>query len=175
MKIRLLIIGVMFSIANLAFAQDKIVKQSGDTLYCKVTDVLEKSIKYKYPNEDLTSTIYQSQISQIIFSSGRTQSFSEKITVNSEADWEKVILTNIPEEVAGLVRKGEVNGKATGAWGAASNAKKVYMKAEEKLKKEAARLGAHIIFTKDLIVKDGDMMTGQWAKSMLGGIAYGYK
>lgn len=174
MKLILITISLLI-ISISTFAQDKIIKHTGDTIVCKVTEVLENSIKYKFPDEDLVTSIYNSQVDKIFFSSGRTQKFSDKIIIRGESDWEKVIITNIPEEVSGLVRKGEVSGKATGAWGAASSAKKVYANAVEKMKKEAAKKGAHIIYSKDQIVKDGDIMTGQWAKSMLNGVAYGYK
>ncbi|WP_144603825.1 hypothetical protein [Algoriphagus algorifonticola] len=174
MKLISILLGVLFS-TTATFAQDKIVKHTGDIISCKVTEILENSIKYKYEGEELITSISFSQVDKILFSSGRIQKISEKIVIIGEEDWEKVSITNIPEEVLGLVKKGEVSGKATGAWGAASNAEKVYAKALEKLKREAAKKGAHLIFTKDLIVKDGDIMTGQWAKSMVNGVAYGYQ
>lgn len=171
----IIIITYLLFISISTIAQDKIIKHTGETIECKVTEVLENTIKYKFQGEDLITSIYYSQVDQIIFSSGRTQKIGDKIIINSESDWEKVIITSIPQEVSGLVRKGEVSGKATGAWGAASSAKKVYANAVEKMKKEAAKNGAHIIYIKDQIVKDGDLMSGQWAKSMLNGVAYGYK
>lgn len=171
-----LFIVFFFSIMSLmTVAQDLIIKHSGDTLNCKVKEVLENNLKYKFQGEDVIMTIYLSQVEKVIFSSGRVQNFTDKIIVNGKKDWPKVIVTNISEEVSGLVRKGEVIGKATGNWGAASSAKSVYNNALEKMKKEAAEKGAHIIYMKDLIVKDGDIMTGQWAKSMLRGACYGYK
>ncbi|TZF85817.1 hypothetical protein FW774_01730 (plasmid) [Pedobacter sp. BS3] len=157
------------------FAQDKIITHVGDTINCKVIEVLDNSIKYRYPDEDIVSSINKTQVEKINFASGRSQQITEKIVVNGEEDWQKVIITNVADDVKGLKRKGEVYGKALGGWGAASNAKKVYMKAEERLKKEAAKLGAHIIYAKDLVVKNGEITSGQWARSMLSGVAYGYK
>lgn len=172
---KLTLVAIALFTSNVLFAQDKIITHNSDTIICKIVDVLENNIKYKFPNEDFTNVINNAQVEKVEFSSGRIQIISEKIVINGENDWEKVLVTNVLDEIKGLKRKGEVYGKSTGAWGAASNAKKVYKKAEEKLKKEAAKMGAHIIYMKDLIVKDGDLSTGQWAKSMLSGVAYGYK
>ena len=154
---------------------DKVYLHTGDIWKVSVIELTDTGVKYKFQGEDLVNNISKLLVERIEFSSGRTQKITDKVVIEGEADWEKVQITNIAEEIKGLTRKGEVHSKSTGAWGAASNAKKVYMKAEEKLKKEAAKLGAHSIYMKDLVVKDGDMMSGQWAKSMLSGVAYGYK
>lgn len=169
---------VLMTLLLTSYAQkqsDKIYFHNGDIMDATIMEVAQSTIVFKYFQEEVVNSMNKLLISKIVFSSGREQKISDFVEIKGEEDWEKVTLTDIQDEIKGLVKKGEVSGKATGAWGAASNATKVYAKAIEKLKRQAAIQGAFIIYSKDLIVKDGDIISGQWAKSVLKGITYGYK
>ena len=91
-------------LAPKAFTQevDKIVKVKGDTLSVIVQAVSESSVTYLYPNEKATNTISKQMIREIIYSSGRRESFTNVVSVKSEKDWKKVIITTNPSDVMGL-------------------------------------------------------------------------
>ncbi|GAB3961928.1 hypothetical protein GCM10028805_61710 [Spirosoma harenae] len=159
-----------------AFAQDMIVKLSGQELSAKVTEVGENEIKFKYPNEDLTNTVSKNLVKEIRFASGRTQPISTRVEILMEEDWPKVQITTLENEVAGLAKIGEVRAKANGAT-VFSNAAKVDERATEKLKREAARLGAHIVLIQSKNVRGADYnyFGSTTARSVLTGVAYGYE
>ena len=60
--------------------EDVILKINGDSLRVNIISVDEK-ISFNYPNEKIISSLSKNCISKIIFSSGRTENFSEKIIV----------------------------------------------------------------------------------------------
>jgi hypothetical protein len=120
---------------------DTILKLSNESIICNVTNVSELEITYSYVGETMTNTISKKQVKEIRFGSGRVQKISEVVKINGEEDWEKVQLTTIQSDVLGLTKKGEVKGKSMGT--AMANMSKVKTRAEEQLKKEAAKLGAH--------------------------------
>ena len=69
-----------------------------------------------------------------------TISFSQEIKT---IKWEEVILTTNPNDLAGYTRIDEIDAKASKVFGAQ---KKLRAKASESLKKEAAKLGAELVF-----------------------------
>lgn len=159
----------------MTFAQqpnnDIIVKHTGENLNVKIISVDEK-ITFTYPNENVTQTIAKSCVQEIKFSSGRVQQCSEKVVVNGEEDWEKVIITTNPDDVNGLVRKGEVRSSSSNSWNFKSK-EGVDKKATMKIKKEAAALKGHIILLQDQVKKNETILSG--ASSDKYGVAYGYK
>ena len=98
---------------------------------------------------------------------------AEKIVITSEADWAKVLITTAESDVAGLVRKGEVRAKASGMT-TMSNQANIDARATEKLKREAARLGAHIILVQNQTTQRG-IYGLTTPGSLKQGIAYCYK
>lgn len=159
-----------------AFAQDTIVKLNRQQVNAKVMEVTETEIKFKYPTEDLVNSVSKNQVQEIRFASGRTQPISSKVEILTEEDWPKVQVTTLEGDVAGLVKLGEVRAKANGAT-AFSNAAKVDERATEKLKREAARLGAHIVLIQSKTVRGSDYshFGSTAARSVQTGIAYGYE
>ena len=157
---------------------DKVYLHNGTTLEVSVKGISGGTITYSYPGESLTQEISEKQVEKIQFASGRVQQVSEKIIVKDEDDWEKVMITNLESDVAGLVRKGEVKGSKTGS--AMSNTAKIQAKAEKEMKEQAAEMGAHVILIKNYQIKDGGGMNGMTgfggnAKASVSGIAYGYE
>ena len=151
---------------------------NGEELNVNVKQITENAITYSYPGESMTQDISKNLVEKIVFGSGRVQEISEKIIINDEDDWKKVIITSLESDIKGLVRKGEVKGSKTGS--ALSNTAKIQAKAEQEMKEEAAKLGAHVIFIKDYNVQHGGGMNaatgfGRNAKAALSGIAYGYE
>jgi hypothetical protein len=150
---------------------DKIIKINNDTLEVTVTGVLERMITYSYPNETVTIIVNKQIVKQIIYRSGRIEDI-EPIIINGEADFEKVIVTRSSQEVLGLEKKGEVEGKATKINGRANTLNSI---ATDNLKKEAAKNGAFIV-----LIKSNDVYTAPGPPFTtvntvrLTGVAYGY-
>jgi hypothetical protein len=145
---------------------DKIIKINGDTLNVAVTNVSESSVTFAYPNETATSSINRKVVQQIIYKSGRVESISEPMIIRGEADFENVIITKDPNEVLGLIKKGDVEGKAFKYFG---NESKLRVTATDKLKKEAANKGAFII-----LIQSDNFSMSPINNVTLTGIAYGY-
>jgi hypothetical protein len=145
---------------------DTIVKLNGERIIVTILNINENTVTYSYPGESMTNTISKNLIAEIDFSSGRKEKFSEKVVINGEKDWEKVILTTLSSDVEGLVKKGDLsfNTKDLGVY---TPAKKANEKLQTQMKQEAAKLGAHIV----LITP----MTSNGVRYTLNGVAFGYK
>lgn len=153
---------------------DKIFKHSGETVEGKVIRLEEYTVVFVYEGEDAENTIGKYAIEKIVYGkSGRVEDVTEKISVNGENDWEKVVILEEKSYIAGLRKVDEVRGKTglinmqTGNTGD--------KKAEKKLKMDAAKLGcAFILLTADktTVGKNSNMLGG--SQAIKKGIAYNY-
>lgn len=123
---------------------DKIYKHNGEVVEGKVIKLEEFTIVFKYDGEDAENTLSKYAIEKIIYGkSNRVEQITDKIVVNSENDWEKVVILEDIAYSAGLKKGEEVRGKTglinyhTGNTGD--------KKAEMKLKKAAAAAGCPFI------------------------------
>lgn len=151
-----------------SFAQDKMYKHTGEKLDVKILKVGEFTITYSYPNEVAEQTIAKYAVGKIEYGSGRKEEITEKIVVSSKDDWEKVVILEDVAATVGLKRQGEIKGKTAGmlSYRTAGNADK---KSMERLKKEAAELGAPFV----LLTSEKD---SRWStQSIKKGFAYSYK
>lgn len=155
---------------------DKIQLHNGKSISGKVIRVAEHTVVYTYEGEDAEQTLGKFAVANIVYGkSGREQEISPKVEVNGEADWEKVLIIENLEEVAGLKRVAEIKGKTSFInYRTASGSDR---KSLEKLKKEAAaNKCSFILLTSD---KDIDRKSaggggfGQ-VQSIKKGIAYSY-
>src|ERR1044072_5410477 len=147
-----LILLIVLFISVIAFGQnDKMFKHSGEKIEVKITKVGEFTISYTYPNETAEQTISKYAVGKIEYASGRKEEISEKIVITSKEDWEKVIIVEDVAATVGLKRQGEIKGKTSGllSYRTSGNADK---KSMERLKKEAAELGAQFV----LLTSDKD-------------------
>lgn len=110
----------------------------------KVLRVEEYTIVFVYDGEEAENTIGKYAIEKVVYGkSGRTEDVTEKIVVNGEDDWEKVVILEDKSYIAGLKKGEEVRGKTglinyhTGNTGD--------KKAEKKLKMAAAKEGCPFI------------------------------
>lgn len=82
-----------------AYAQDKVVKASGDTIDVKVTKIDDTSIFYKFDGEDLEYQIAKDNVSEITFQSGRKETYSSTIATktqsNIEEKAEETVINNV--------------------------------------------------------------------------------
>lgn len=159
------------------FAQvDVITKHSGEIVNGKVIRVDEYVVVYKYDGEDAENSIGKYAIEKIVYGkSGRVQEVTEKIVVNGENDWNKVIILEDKSYIAGLKKVGEIKGKTafinmhTGNTGDS--------KADKKLKMEAAKLGCPFVFMtadKDINESGANGVSFGAVQAIRKGIAYKY-
>jgi hypothetical protein len=145
-----------------SFAQSK-----NDVIYLpngpkevRVAEVGFNVIKYSYPDENAIYSISKHQVTKIEYASGREEIFASPFhPVKGLDDAEKVYITYVPEDVAGLDPKGELFSKATGVT-ALSSINNVKNRALEKLKSEASMLGANVILVGD-IYQRGNQFGGE--------------
>lgn len=128
------------------FAQvDVITKHSGETVSGKVVRLDEYIVVFKYDGEDAENSISKYAIEKIVYGkSGRVQDVTEKIVVNGEDDWNKVIILEDKAYIAGLKKVGELKGKT--GFISLHTGNSADNKADKKLKIEAAKAGCPFVF-----------------------------
>ena len=116
---------------------DQIFKHSGEIIEGNVLRITEFGIVFKYAGEDTENTISKYAVGKIIYGkSQRVEEISEKIIVNSAKDWEKVIIIEDRNLIAGLKKGSEIRGKTSFVnFHTANTGDK---KAMQKMKEEAA-------------------------------------
>lgn len=141
---KFLFLAVLLMTAVVSAQVDKIYKHSGETVEGKVLRVEEYTIVFVYDGEEAENTIGKYAIEKIVYGkSGRVEEVTEKIIINGEDDWEKVVILEDKSYIAGLKKGEEVRGKTglinyhTGNTGD--------KKAEKKLKMAAAKEGCPFI------------------------------
>ncbi len=146
MKLIVLLAAVLCCSPSFSQKRDTIYTYN-KTIVCKIKEIADENVKYSYPEEDILISINKNRIKQISYSSGRKEVFAE-ITGYKEVmgwqDWEKVMTTNVDDEVDGLFKLGDVSSKVK-AGTALSNLNKIKNKALRKIKIRAAMLGANVI------------------------------
>ena len=150
---------------------DMILLHTGERLAVHISNVSERTVTFKYPEENIQYTKSKNSIDQIVFASGRKTEGSEKVKISGEQDWYKVIITNNPDDIEGLSKKGELYVKST-ATTVFSGAQKIDEKATKKIKQKAAELGAHIVYVH---TQTNDRGIRRVNRSIKSGIAYGYQ
>lgn len=157
---------LLLAVTFLGFAAnaqvDKIYKHNGEVVDGKVVKLEEYTVIFKYDGEDAENTIGKYAIEKIVYGkTGRVEEVTEKIVINGEADWEKVVILEDKAYIAGLKKVDEVRGKTglinyhTGNTGD--------KKAEKKLKIEAAKMGC------PFILQTADKSTVGASSNSLGG------
>lgn len=167
-KILLSALGCLLAVS--AYSQDKLYTHKGDTLNVYVKEVNESSIRFTYPNEQSINTLSKNATEKIEYESGRVQQITEKIIINDYKDWEKVVITNLESDVQGLTKGEEMKAKAKGTTFTSQG--RVEARAFDKLKKEAASKGYHILLILTTTGKSGSPYSS--ASSSIRAIGYKY-
>lgn len=170
-------VALMLSSAFNVHAQaDSIYLHSGQVIGGKVLKVAEKTLTFSYMEEDAQQTLGKYAVRKVVFGkSGRVQELSDKITVRGKEDWEKVVIIENTDEVAGLNRRTELSGKTKQInYRTGEGSDKTAMK---KLKINAAENGCPFVFLttdKDIDRKGWD--GGSWGQiqSIKKGIGFTY-
>ncbi|MEG0915621.1 MAG: hypothetical protein RSF68_01260 [Myroides sp.] len=167
-KLLLSTLGCLLAVS--AYSQDKLYTHKGDTLTVHIKELNENHIKFNYPNEESTNTLSKNVIEKIEYESGRIEQITNKIIINGLNDWEKVVVTNLESDVLGLTKIGDFKAKAKGS--TMTSQGKVEARAFNKLKKEAAAEGCHILLILTTTGKSGSPYSS--ASSSLTAVGYKY-
>lgn len=130
-----------------SFAQSKndILYLAEGTKEVQVKEIGPNTIKYSYPSESIVYTISKHQVAKISYASGREEIFDSPIKkVKGLDNAPQVYVTYNNDEVIGLEPIGQLFSKATGVT-ALSSVNNVKNRALDKLKAEAAMIGANVI------------------------------
>ena len=174
MKKIILLFAVVLSTAFANAQVDVITKHNGETVNGKVIRLEEYTVVFKYDGEDAENSLGKYAIEKIVYGkSGRVEEVSEKIVVNGEADWEKVVILEEKSYITGLKKAGEVRGKTglinfqTGNTGD--------KKAQKKLKMDAAKLGCpFVLMTSDKTTVGANSNALGGTQAIKTGVAYKY-
>jgi sRNA-binding regulator protein Hfq len=160
---------------NFAHAQvDVITKHNGEIVNGKVVKLEEYTVVFKYDGEDAENTMSKYAIERIVYGkSGRVEIITDKITINSDKDWEKVIILEDKAFITGLKKVDEVRGKTglinfqTGNTGD--------KKADKKLKMDAAAMGCpFVLLTADKVTVGANSNQLGGSQVIKKGVAYKY-
>ena len=159
MKKNILLLTLVFGF-NLASAQvDVIKKQIGETLRGKIVSVDDNVIVFTYEGQNIEYTIAKNAVEKITFgTTGQIIQTSNKINLNGQADWQKVVIVESLNLTTGLEVGVQLGTSADLANYQSSNGNSAVNK---RLKMQAATLGYPFI----LIITDAASNR----------IAYGYK
>ena len=112
MKKFVLLVAVLFGLNSAIAQNDVITKHSGETVAGKVIRLDEYTITFRYDGEEADNTIGKYAVEKIVYGkTKRVENITEKIVINGEADWEKVVILEDKAYISGLKKVGEVRGK----------------------------------------------------------------
>lgn len=173
---------IIFSITPL-FGQDEtepkkdtIIKASGEKIVCVIKTLENDKVQYITGGRFLTTT-YTQRLSRINFSDGSHQFFQPILNI-TENDWQSVKIVSDRARVKNLVEKGIVNAERQGS--VFSKQQKMQSEALDQIKKEAAKLGSHIVLivdatnTSGTLEMQGENIIGIRTGAKLTAIAYGF-
>lgn len=168
----------IFSLSTFSIAQSKndVIYLSEGPKEVQVLEVGFNTIKYSFPNEKTVYSISKHQVNKIEFASGREEIFESPFkTVNGLDDFENVYISYNPDDVVGLDPKGELFSKAIGVT-TLSSINNVKNRAMDKLKAEAAMLGANVVFIGNVFQRGneygGENQAGNSTQTTFSGTAY---
>ena len=130
---------LLLFIQQVCFANsDTLLLHSGEKIIGEVISINHYTVSFHYQKEKAEQQLSKFAIESLHFSSGRKKAMTEKINIQGEDDWEKVIILEDKEQRTGLNRISDI--------GAHTNFLNLHTansgnnKVLEKLKREAAKL-----------------------------------
>lgn len=170
---------VFFLIFTISFcySQTDTIFLNNKKIACTVKEITPDAVKYT-DSGGIINSVYKNAVQKIIFKGGRVQIFAEATSfkgINGVMDYDKVAITSVEREIAGLYKLGEVSSKAKGTT-KFSNEERVKQRAYRKFKIEAAMLGANVIYVSNQRTEGNKFGTyhdgGIPAETNLTGVAY---
>jgi hypothetical protein len=178
-----LLVGLLVIFVKPLFAQDEsepkkdtIIKATGEKIVCVIKTLENDKVQYITGGRFLTTT-YTQRLSRINFSDGSHQ-FYQPILNITENDWQSVKIVSDRSRVKNLVEKGIVNAERQGS--VFSKQQKMQSEALDQIKKEAAKLGSHIVLivdasnTSGTLEMQGENIVGIRTGAKITAIAYGF-
>jgi hypothetical protein len=111
-KKNLILVILIFGALSIYAQSDVVTRHNGEVIKGNVIRTNEYTIVYSYENETAENTISKYAVEKIVYGkSGRVEKVTDKIIVNGESDWEKVIILEEKAYIAGLIKVEEIRGK----------------------------------------------------------------
>ena len=171
---KLILLLLILCMTSIYAQEDQIFKHNGEVIEGEVIKNDGEVIVFKYKGESVENTLASVAVEKVIFgSSGRIQNISDKINIDSDKGWEKVMVFYVSELIRGLTRKGDIKGKTGMINYHTTNTGD--RKAEKKLKIEAAKIKAPFVLMvdeKNSVGGSSNMFGGSQAVKK--GVAYSY-
>ena len=123
---------------------DIIYKLNGDSLVATLINISDYNVTFSCPEEHVTYTLTRNIIKEILHANGRKEKINEMVVIDTEEDWRKVKITTIPTDVTGLKYKGDILESAINQ-----------DRLDEKIKRYAANMKAHIVFLESKSMSNG--------------------
>ncbi|QBZ97551.1 hypothetical protein [Flavobacterium sangjuense] len=144
MKKIILLFTLVFGL-NIASAQvDVIKKQIGETLKGRIISVDDNVIVFTYEGQNVPYTIAKNAVEKITYGrTGQVVQTSNKIAINDQADWEKVVILDNLDKTLGLEVGQHIGSSADLA--NYQSGSRGSLAVERRLKTEAARLGYQFV------------------------------
>ncbi len=165
---------------------DKILTYNHQVYVVKIQNITPSHILFLYPYNPELHSISRTEVSQIHYGKGKIDIFlpladkigfdrqivdTARIIVRNRREWEKVTITEKPEDIAGMVNKGTISAYFEADF---VNAGNDYLEknASIVLKKKAANMNAPVVL---LINKNFHKAYGDLPSLELEGIIYNYE
>jgi hypothetical protein len=95
---------------------DKIIKRNGDSIICKITSKNLFEVNYLKPGDKKEIKLSTANIKEIYFASGKYELIDNNpekkkkdwTVAPTEKEWDKIVVTNNPNDVEDLVEKGPI-------------------------------------------------------------------
>lgn len=166
----LLIIGISSSFSQEAETEalDTIIKVEGKVMPVDVIKVMSSYVRFKVPGNDEVFTIPRKEIHKIIYKNGRVEEYNALVLMMvDEFSWEAVWLTEDPEDVVSLYKRGEIKSQSSASSRSAKAAKK---NATIRLQKKAAAAQGMVVLVTKRQATGG---YGEFPGYFIEGIVYG--
>lgn len=165
---------------------DKILTYDHQVFIVKIQNITPSHILFLYPFNPEIHSISRTEVSQIHYGKGKIDIFlpladkigfdkqivdTSRIIVRNRRDWEKVTITEKPEDIAGMVNKGTISAFYEADFVSAGN-DYLEKNASIILKKKAANMNAPVVL---LINKSFHKAYGDLPSLELEGIIYNYE
>lgn len=162
-------------ISTFTLAQEKLdsIYTHNKVITGKVKEIGHEDITYTLQDEAVIYRIYKRNLLSITFSNGRKEIFNTRASlneVNEFKDWDKVNITSVSGEVAGMIRVATVSTKATGAT-VYSSVTNTQDRAFKKMKQAAALLGGNIVLLSNQSV-EGNVYGQRTTRTQLTGTIF---
>jgi hypothetical protein len=153
---------------------DLITRHNGEVIKGTVLRETEYTIVFTYENETAENTLGKYAVEKVVYGkSGRVEKITDKIVINGEDDWEKVVILEEKSYIVGLTKVDEIRGKT--AYINMQTGNTGDQKALKKLKMAAAALNCpFILITSDKATVGSKSNNLGGSQSIKTGIAYKY-